>query len=87
METIKNPLTEKESVSTNSETTKERHKRLFKRGMKWLGGGLVFTAISFAVTFVMFQNDGGSFQTIMYVLNTLGVACIMKGMVDIMGGF
>lgn len=87
MEAVKNPLTENKEVSLNGETTKEKHRRLFKRGVKWLGGGLIFTAISFAVTFVMFQNDGGSFQTIMYVLNTLGVVCIMKGMVDIMGGF
>jgi hypothetical protein len=87
MEAIKNPITENNDAALGSETTKQKHARLFKRGVKWLAGGLLFSAISFAVTFVMFHSDGGSFQNIMYVMNTLGVACIMKGMVDIMGGF
>lgn len=66
------------------ETPQEKHKRLFRRGMTWLGTGLLVMGLSFAVTFVLFHTDQ-SFASVMYIMNTLGGCCMLKGMADIVG--
>lgn len=63
---------------------KEKYQRLFQRGLRWLGAGVVLMAISFAVNFFLFQADK-SFITIMYVMTTAGAVCIVKGLADILG--
>ena len=63
---------------------KEKHRRLFQRGLKWLCMGILLMAASFGINFLLFHS-GGSFAAFMYTLTTLGAVCILKGMVDIMG--
>ncbi len=45
--------------------------------MKWLGAGIILMAVSFGINFLLFHSDT-SFIAIMYVLTTLGTACIIK---------
>lgn len=56
----------------------------FKRGLIWFGLGVLCMAISFCVTFFFFQSDGTSI-TIMYILTSVGVLCITKGLADLFG--
>ncbi len=63
---------------------KEKHQRLFQRGLKWLCTGILLMAVSFGINFLLFHSEG-SFAAFMYTLTTLGTVCIMKGLVDIMG--
>ena len=63
---------------------KEKYQRLFQRGLKWLGAGILLMAVSFGINFFLYQADV-SFTTVMYVLTSLGAVCIMKGLMDILG--
>ena len=68
----------------DSTVIQEKHQRLFKRGLLWLGAGVFLMAISFAINFLLFQLDR-SFSTPMYILTTLGMVFIIKGLSDILG--
>lgn len=63
---------------------KEKHRRLFQRGLRWLGAGVSLMAISFGVNFLLFHSDT-SFTTVMYTLTSLGTLCLVKGLADILG--
>ncbi len=73
-----------ENTSGSSAVLQEKHQRLFKRGLLWLGAGVFLMAISFAVNFLLFHMDK-SFSTPMYILTTLGMVFIIKGLSDILG--
>ncbi len=79
---VDQPVTD--NTSDDSTLLKEKHQRLFKRGLLWLSAGASLMAISLAINFFLFQLDK-SFSTPMYVLTTLGIVCIMKGLSDIVG--
>lgn len=70
--------------SATETLSKEQQQRLFQHGLKWLGTGIVLMALSFGINFFLFDS-GGSFQTSMYVLTSVGAICIFKGLVDILG--
>ena len=72
------------NISNQESISKEKNKRLFQRGAKWLGAGVLSMGISFGINFVLFQEDK-SFIIPMYVLTSIGAICIMKGLVDILG--
>lgn len=71
-------------TSASDALSKEKHQRLFQRGLKWLCVGIVLMAVSFGINFLLFHSEG-SFAAFMYALTTLGTVCIVKGLVDIMG--
>ncbi len=71
-------------LSSIDDTLKQKHKRLFQRGCKWVGIGAFFLGISFGINFVFFHSNG-AFIPYMYVLTSLGAICTMKGLVDIFG--
>jgi len=64
--------------------SKEKHQRLFLRGRSWLCVGVALMGISFGVNFLLFHSDV-SFATTMYILTSLGMACMVKGIADILG--
>lgn len=64
--------------------TKEKYRHLFQRGLVWLGAGAVLMVLSFAINLLLFHSET-SFSTTMYVLTSLGAACMVKGIADIMG--
>lgn len=66
------------------ETQKEKHLRLFQRGLKWLGTGIFFMALSFGINFFS-QESVQSVVISMYILTSLGAVCITKGLVDMLG--
>ncbi len=92
MENLQNSTQEKSAsqqisdlnIATPDIISKEKNNRLFQRGSKWLGAGVLSMAISFGINFVLFQEDK-SFIIPMYVLTSIGAICIMKGLVDILG--
>lgn len=63
---------------------REKFARRFNRGMIWLGAGLALLLLSFGVNYLLFHN-GGDFTIAMYVLTSLGMIGILKGMGDILG--
>lgn len=63
---------------------KEKHERLFQRGLKWLGAGIALMAVSFGINFFLYDTEL-SFATSMYLLTTVGAVCILKGLVDMLG--
>ena len=63
---------------------KERHQRLFQRGLRWLCAGISLMALSFAINFLL-HGSGDSIVTTMYVLTSLGVIALTKGLVDMLG--
>ena len=73
-----------QAAPTTDALSAETHQRLFQRGLKWLGAGILLMATSFGVNFLLYDTDT-SFQTSMYVLTSLGAVCIMKGLVDMLG--
>ena len=73
-----------DNPSNGSTVTQEKHQRLFKRGILWLGAGVFLMGISFMINFFLFQLDK-SFSTPMYILTTLGICFIVKGLADILG--
>ena len=64
--------------------SQEHHRRLFQRGLLWLGVGVLLMGLSFGINLLLFHSDT-SFTTIMYVLTSVGTLCIVKGLADIMG--
>lgn len=73
-----------DNTPNGSTVMQEKYQRLFKQGLLWLGAGVLLMASSFAINFFLFQLDK-SFSTPMYILTTLGVVCIVKGLSDILG--
>lgn len=73
-----------DNTSDGNTVAQEKHKHVFQRGLLWLGIGVFLMALSFAINFFLFQS-GKSFSTPMYILTTLGIVCIMKGLADILG--
>ncbi len=61
---------------------KEKQKRRFQRGLKWMGAGALTLVISFAINFLCFQC-AVDFHTPMYILTSLGAIACLKGMMDI----
>lgn len=62
----------------------EKHQRLFQNGMRWLGVGALLLVSSFGVNYLLFDS-GTSFVTIMYVMTTLGILCIVKCLANVLG--
>ncbi len=62
----------------------EQHKRLFRRGILWLGAGVALMGLSFCVNYCLFHSEQ-SFHGVMYTMTTIGAVCITKGMGDILG--
>lgn len=62
----------------------EQHKRLFRRGVLWLGTGVALMGLSFCVNYCLFHSDQ-SFHFVMYAMTTAGAVCMTKGMGDILG--
>ena len=77
-------LVEEEYTTVEDIVSKERRKRLFNRGLVWLGIGISLMGLSFVMNILLFEVDK-SFVTYMYVMTTAGTAMILKGMVDILG--
>ncbi|MBL7828414.1 MAG: hypothetical protein JNJ57_17410 [Saprospiraceae bacterium] len=73
-----------ENTLENNLISKEKHKRLFQRGIVCLGIGAALLVISFAINFLMFHSDQFS-SVVMYALTTIGAVMMTKGMVDILG--
>lgn len=64
--------------------SKEKHQRLFQRGLKCLGLGVLLMAVSFGINVLLFHS-GQDFETTMYVLTTLGAVFIMFGLACLFG--
>jgi hypothetical protein len=64
--------------------SKEHHQRLFKRGLNWLGAGVLMMALSFGINFFLSGTDV-SVTTVMYVMTSVGTLCIIKALGDILG--
>ncbi len=85
MEPIHNTKPDLAAAGTTSDPgSKDKHQRLFERGLIWLGIGVFLMALSFGINFLLFQSDK-SFLNAMYILTSLGAVCIMKGLADILG--
>lgn len=69
---------------THQETQKEKYARLFQRGLRWLGAGVLLMAVSFGVNFFVHESLGAIVIS-MYILTTAGAVCIFKGLVDMLG--
>jgi predicted lipid-binding transport protein (Tim44 family) len=80
--------TSAEALDTNmpnaTPASSEQHRQSHRRGLRWLGVGVLLMGMSFAINFLLFDS-GTSFTTIMYVMTTLGAICIIKCMADILG--
>jgi hypothetical protein len=61
----------------------EKRKRLMQQAMYWLGVGVLLMGISFGINFFMYKDGVTFVTTTMYVLTTLGAACIIKALVNI----
>lgn len=72
--------------SAENAISAETHKRLFQRGMKWLGVGMFLLVAGVGINFLLFSSDA-SFSTVMYTLTSVGGVLVLKGAVDIFGGF
>jgi hypothetical protein len=60
-----------------------KRQHLLNTAKYWLGAGVLFMAMSFSATF-FFSGNGLSFTTgCMYLLTTLGTACILKALVNV----
>lgn len=70
--------------SATETAAREKYRRRFNRGMIWLGAGLTLLLLSFGVNFLLF-HAGGDFSVPMYILTSLGMVGIVKGMGDIFG--
>jgi hypothetical protein len=85
MEPINNTAAEvQHSEPTTNEYPKSAQQDFFKRGLKWFGAGVLCMAISFCITFFFFNSNGSSI-TYMYILTSVGVLCITKGLADLFG--
>lgn len=70
------------NVSVVDADSKEKHARRFKRGLLWMGAGVLTLVTSFAINFLCFQC-GVDFHLPMYVLTSLGALGCLKGMMSI----
>ena len=61
----------------------ERRQRLLESAKYWLLAGVLLMGMSFSVTFFLSGNGVSFATTSMYVLTTLGTACIMKALVNV----
>lgn len=86
MEPVRHMATETPATdpATSLLEAKAQHQRLFQRGLKWLGVGVVCMAASFGINFFLYDTEV-SFQSSMYILTSVGAICIMKGLVDMLG--
>ena len=64
--------------------SKEKNRRLFQRGLKCLGLGILFMAVSFGVNMLLFHSDS-DFALAMYTLTSVGAAFILMGLVCLFG--
>ncbi|MCE2823548.1 MAG: hypothetical protein ACK5FV_07420 [Bacteroidota bacterium] len=71
-------------ASPSDSMSPEQHRRLFRRGVLWLGAGVALMGLSFCVNYCLFHAEQ-SFDIVMYTMTTLGAVCITKGMGDILG--
>ena len=69
-------------IFVNDAAAVERHKRLLRSGQIWLCAGLGLMGLSFALN-MLFHSEGQSIMVAMYALTTVGIACIMKCLVNI----
>jgi len=69
---------------TENSISAETHKRLFQRGLKWLGAGMFLLVAGAGINFLMFNADT-SFTTVMYTVTSVGGILVLKGIVDIFG--
>lgn len=61
----------------------EKRRRLLHNAKYWLGAGVLLMGISFGTT-LFFSGNGVSFvTTCMYILTTLGTACVLKSLVNV----
>ena len=72
-----------DQVSENA-ISAETHKRLFQRGLKWLGAGMFLLAAGAGINFLLFSSDT-SFTTVMYTVTSVGGIMVLKGVADIFG--
>jgi len=81
-------LTSQASLEPNAPivdaVSKEQHQKLFKRGLNWLGTGVLLMALSFIINF-FFSGSDVSVTTIMYVMTSVATLCIIKALGDILG--
>ena len=81
---IESNQTEQKHVENSLQERPTSAPDYFKRGLSWFGSGVLCMAVSFCITFFFFQSDGSSI-TFMYILTSLGVLCITKGLADLFG--
>ena len=62
----------------------EKYRHLYMRGRRWLCLGLGMMGSSFAINYLLFDS-GTSFVSVMYVLTSIGIICLMKGLADVLG--
>lgn len=81
-------LTSQASLEPNAPVfdavSREKHQKLFKRGINWLGVGVLLMGLSFVIN-VLFHQTDMPLTTMMYIMTSVGSVCIMKGLVDILG--
>lgn len=70
--------------ATGNEEVQNKHRRLFRRGLRFLCIGMVLMGMSFAVNFLLIDTET-SFIFAMYTLTLLGMGCMIKGLFDVMG--
>lgn len=83
MEPYRSNDTTPATIESNA-ISKEEHKRLFNRGLKFLCAGVALMGISFAINYLLFHSDQ-SFEIPMYIMTTVGSVCIIKSLGDILG--
>lgn len=71
-------------ISVLDAATKEKHARLFRRGLLFLAVGVSMLGMSFCVNYCLFHSEQ-SFTVIMYTMTTIGSGLVLKGMGDILG--
>lgn len=64
--------------------TKEKHERLFRRGLLFLAIGVSMLGMSFCVNYCLFHAEQ-SFTVVMYTMTTIGSGLVLKGMGDMLG--
>lgn len=61
----------------------EKRRRLLRTAKYWLCAGVGLMALSFCSTFFLSGNGVSFATTSMYILTTLGTACVMKSLVNV----
>ena len=73
---------ETESISANPPQTD--HKKMFLKGIRCLGAGVLLMGLSFAIN-MLFFHESHDFTLPMYTLTSVGALLIMGGIGCIMG--